>query len=97
MVEPEYASDIKPSQPVVVARITTITYDVKTGRKWAVSLEDNSYIHLYSVNDHGNSVTYNKVVTLYRNNPEWPLSTEGKSFEEFGRSLVRKYVGLGNS
>ena len=95
MVEPEYASDVKPSQPVVVSRHSTITFDISTGQKWAVAIEDNSYIHLYTLKDHGNSVTYNKVVTIYRNNPEWPLTTEGKSFEEFARNLVRKYVGLG--
>ena len=95
MVEPEYASTVKPSQPMVVSRTSTITFDVNIGRKWAVSLEDNSYIHLYSISDYGNSMTYNKVVTLYRNNPEWPLVTEGKPFEEFARDLVRKYVGIG--
>ena len=95
MVEPEYASDIKPSQPKVVSRAKMIIFDVNIGKRWAVSLEENSYIHLYSISDHGNSVTYNKVVTLYRGNPEWPLVAEGKPFEEFARDLVRKYVGIG--
>jgi hypothetical protein len=98
MVEPEYASsDVKPSQPIVVARSNTIHFDLGTKKTWAVSLQDNSYIHLYTVSDHGNSVTHSRVVTIYRNNPEWPLTTDGKPFEEFARNLVRKYVGLGQS
>jgi hypothetical protein len=95
MVEPEYAADIKPSQPIIDSRHSIITFDISTGIKWSVSIEDNAYIHLFTVSDYGNSVTYNKVVTIYRNSPEWPISTEGKSFDEYARNLVRKYVGLG--
>lgn len=96
MVEPEYScDDVKPSQPKVITRTNMIYFDLGTRKSWAVSIEDNSYIHLYTVSDYGNSITLSKVVTIYRSNPEWPLVTDGKPFDEFARNLVRKYVGLG--